>query len=434
MKAVILAGGRGTRLGSLTEALPKPMVPIAGVPLLERQISVLKRGSIDEIILSTGYRADVVEEYFGDGKKFGVNITYAREDAPLGTAGALKSLERELRDDFLVIYGDVVFDLNLPRMIAFHRARQSAGTLVLHPNDHPHDSDLVELDPQSGRVTAFHAKPHALGRYYRNMVNAGAYILSPRVLEHLALSPPSDLGRNVFPKLVDQLPLFGYVTGEYIKDMGTPDRLRQVTADWESGKVARMNNANPQRAVFLDRDGVLNRYVGLVSKPEQLELLPGVAEGIRALNKSDFLAIVVTNQPVVARGLCSIADLEVIHGRLETLLGEGRAKVDAVYYCPHHPDRGYPEENPAYKIACECRKPGIGMIQQAVADYNIALADSYLIGDTERDIECGRRAGVTTIAVPTGPPWPDHAAAPGYKADSFAQAIDWILRGQAAKS
>ena len=113
--------------------------------------------------------------------------------------------------------------------------------------------------------------------------------------------------------------------------------------------------------------------MGLIDRPEQLELLPGVAAGIRAINQSDYLAIVVTNQPVVARGLCSIQDLEVIHARLEALLGDGHAKVDAIYYCPHHPDRGYPEENPEYKIACECRKPGIGMILQAAREYNINL-------------------------------------------------------------
>jgi mannose-1-phosphate guanylyltransferase / phosphomannomutase len=434
MKAVILAGGRGTRLGTLTEALPKPMVPICGKPLLEHQLGVLKRYGIDEVILSTGYRAEIVEEYFHDGKNFGVNISYAREDAPLGTAGALKSLEQELQDDFLVVYGDVLFDLNLTRLLALHKKHGSAGTLVLHPNDHPNDSDLVELDWKSRQVTAFHAKPHAPGRHYRNMVNAGAYVLSPLVLEHLALAPPSDLGRHVFPRLVDRLPLFGYVTGEYIKDMGTPERLRQVTDDWQSGKVARLNNANPRRAAFLDRDGVLNRHVGLVSRPEQLELLPGVADGVRAINQSDLLAIVVTNQPVVARGMCSIQDLEAIHGRFETLLGDSHAKVDAIYYCPHHPDRGYPEENPEYKIACDCRKPGIGMILQAAQDYNITLADSYFIGDTERDVACGRRAGLTTITVPTGEPWPAGAAAPDFAADSFAQAVEIVLRGDVPTS
>lgn len=433
MKAVILAGGRGARLGNLTEALPKPMVPIGGTPLLEHQLGVLKRYGIHAVILSTGYRADAVEKYFHDGEAFGMDISYAREDAPLGTAGALKSLQRELQDDFLVVYGDVLFDLNLPKLLAFHDQNHSAGTLVLHPNDHPHDSDLVEIDWNSRRVTAFHAKPHASGRHYRNMVNAGAYVLSPLVLDNLALAPPSDLGRDVFPTLVDRLPLYGYVTGEYIKDMGTPERLRQVTADWQSGKVARLNSSNQRRAVFLDRDGVLNRHVGLVSRPEQLELLPGVAAGLRAINQSDLLAIVVTNQPVVARGLCSIQDVEAIHGRLETLLGEGHAKLDAIYYCPHHPDRGFPEEIPEYKIVCECRKPAIGMIRQAAMEYNIALEDSYLIGDTVRDIDCGKHAGLTTITVPTGEPWPAAAAGPDHVADSFVQAVEIVLRGEAQK-
>jgi histidinol-phosphate phosphatase family protein len=236
-----------------------------------------------------------------------------------------------------------------------------------------------------------------------------------------------DLGRQVFPRIVDREPLYGYLTAEYLKDMGTPARLQQVTADYRSGRIARLNNQRPRRAVFLDRDGVLNQHAGLIHRPEDLQLLPGVAEGIRALNDADLLTIVITNQPVVARNLCSLAGLEQIHGKLELLLAQAGAKVDAIYFCPHHPHRGYPGENPAYKIPCACRKPATGMIQRAAEEFNIQLAGSYLIGDSARDLECGRRAGLTTIGVLTGEGWSADGPQPDFTLTTFSEAADHVL-------
>src|SRR5262245_20777174 len=135
MKAVILAGGKGTRLGKLTESLPKPMVPVAGKPLLELQIRVLRRYQIREIILSTGHLAECIADYFGNGKKLGVSIRYVQESEPLGTAGAIKQMEDELPEDFLVVYGDIMLDMNVRRLLQFHASKGGAGTLVVHPND-----------------------------------------------------------------------------------------------------------------------------------------------------------------------------------------------------------------------------------------------------------------------------------------------------------
>jgi histidinol-phosphate phosphatase family protein len=437
MKAVILAGGKGTRLGPLTKKLPKPMVPIGDMPLLEHQVRWLCRYGLTDIILSTGYHAESIRSYFRNGKDWGVSLSYIEEHQPLGTAGALRQLDTVLTDDFLVLYGDIMLDVNLERLLRFHRQLRGAGTLVVHPNDHPEDSDLVEIDADSRRVQAFHPKPHAPDRYYRNLVNAGLYVLSPRVFSYLESPSPlplspresggTDLGRHALPRIVPREPLYGYVTAEYLKDMGTPARLRQVTADFRSGRIARLNNRHPRRAVFLDRDGVLNRYAGLIHRPDDLELLPGVVDGVRALNAADFLTIVVTNQPVIARNLCSREDLERIHGKLEMLLGRGGAKLDAIYSCPHHPDKGYVGENPAYKVSCACRKPATGMIQRAAEEFNVQLAGSYLIGDSARDFECGRRAGLTTIGLRTGEGWPAAAPQPDFTFSTFREAANHVL-------
>ena len=175
--------------------------------------------------------------------------------------------------------------------------------------------------------------------------------------------------------------------------MGTPDRYYEVEEDIRNGKVKARNLKNKQKAIFLDRDGTINKYVGFLTKPEQLELLPGVAEAIRMVNKSGYLAIVVTNQPVIARGECTWEELQTIHDKMETELGKEGAYVNAVYICPHHPDKGFEGERPEYKHECLCRKPCIELINKASKDYNINLQSSFMIGDSENDIKAGSNAG-----------------------------------------
>lgn len=401
MKVVIIAGGKGTRLKDIAKDIPKPMVPINGKPILEYQVELAKRYGFTDILILTGHLGDQIQSYFGDGSKWNVKIAYFQEKQPLGTAGCFKEVEQQLGDDFFVFYGDTVMDIALDRMLDFHKEHQGLGTLFLHPNDHPYDSDLVDID-DNGIVTHFYAKPHAEERYYRNQVNAGLYILKPEILAYIEKGIPSDFGKHVFPKAIAAgKKIAGYVSPEYIKDMGTPDRYEKVTADVNSGKVARLNLNHKRAAIFLDRDGVINRDTDLIDTPERLELLPGAAEAIKLINKSEYLAIVVTNQPVIARNLCDFDTLRMIHNKLETDLGQERAYVDAIYFCPHHPDKGYPEERKEYKIDCECRKPKPGMLLQAAKDYNIDIANSYLIGDRDSDIKAGQAAGVKeAILVP----------------------------------
>ena len=286
-------------------------------------------------------------------------------------------------------------DVALDKMYAFHTIQQADATLFLHPNDHPYDSDLVEID-KKGVIIGFHSKPHPKNFLYRNLVNAALYILSPRLLLHIPQGIKSDFGKDIFPKvLTENLRLIGYVSSEYIKDMGTPERYKKVCNDVLTGKVARLNKKYAQAAVFLDRDGVLVKEVDLLCKPEQLELLEGAADAIRYINESGYLAVVVTNQPVIARNLCSIEELEFIHKKMETLLGFEHSYLDAIYYCPHHPDKGFPEERKEYKIKCTCRKPNPGMLLQAAQDLNINLKKSYMIGDRDSDIIAGQNAGVS---------------------------------------
>lgn len=429
MKAIILAGGRGKRLGPLTEKTPKPMLKIGQLPLLARQIEFLRQYGIKNVVLLTHYLPEIIEKYFQDGSNFGVKISYLKEKKPLGTAGGLKEIGNRLKEDFLLLYGDVMMNMDLKKLLVFHRKRKSACTLVLHPNDHPQDSDLVELD-QNQRIVTFHPKPRPKNKYFRNLVNAGLYVISPQILKYIRKGLKTDFGKDVFPKIVKKEALYGYVTHEYLKDMGTPQRLAEVRKDYQSGKIKRLNRKNQRKAIFFDRDGVINKTDGDVLKINDFKLFPGTAQAIRKINDSEFLAIVVTNQPAVAKGFCSMEELENIHKKMEAVLGEKSAKLDGIYFCPHHPDKGFAGENLKYKIRCSCRKPKIGMIKKAEKDFNLDLKHSYIIGDSWRDILCGRKAGMTAIGVKTGRKCRDGKVkiAPDFFFKNLGQAINYIIK------
>ena len=397
MRAAISAGGKGTRIGESFPNLPKPMIPILGKPLLQWQIESLVAQGICDITLIIGYRAEQIKSHFGDGAAFGAKISYIVEDEPLGTGGALALLSKE---DTLLLYGDVFCEVDFSRLMAFHNEKKANVTLFAHPNSHPHDSDIIVADRDS-RVTAWKSKSDRDRGDLRNLVNAGVYIFSRNALPE-GPAAKLDLERDVIMPMLPSEKVFAYRSTEYVKDMGTPERLAEVENDIKSGMAASRCLNNVQRAVFLDRDGTINELRGLIDSPDKIELIPRAAEAIRMLNKSPFLAICVTNQPIIARGMANHEQLDMIHARLDSLLGREGAYLDDLLYCPHHPDKGYPEENPEYKIECQCRKPKPGMLLEAAERYNIDLSQSYMIGDSTADILAGLSAGCTSLGVKTG--------------------------------
>lgn len=410
MKVVIMAGGKGTRIVSVKSDVPKPMIPIAGKPILEWQIECLKTQGLTEITLVIGYLGHVIQEYLGDGSKFGVHIDYFVEDHPLGTAGSL--FKMNLQEDFLLLCGDVILDVDFHRFIDFHCTNKAWASLMAHPNGHPYDSSLLVteiLPPQvlGGNPVDTHRVVKWMNKederlYYKNRVNAGIEIISPELLhetmKHFIPRHPEtpdkiDLDRDVLKPNIPSGKIFAYDTPEYIKDMGTPDRYYEVEKDIQSGKVKARNLSQKQKAIFLDRDGTINKYVGFLRSADEFELLPGVAEAIKTINKSGYLAIVVTNQPVISRGECTWEELQRIHDKMETELGKEGAFLDAIYVCPHHPDSGFEGERSEYKCDCDCRKPKAGLFLQAAKDFNIDLSQSIMIGDSENDVKAGKNAG-----------------------------------------
>jgi len=395
MKVVIMAGGKGTRIAEVNSQVPKPMIPIDGKPILEYQINVLRRQGYEEYILIIGHLGHIIQDYFGNGSRWNVHIRYITEETPLGTAGALYYLKEEIKEDFLLLNGDIIFDVDITRFLDSHRRLNTTATILTHPNSHPYDSGIIIAD-KNGTVTGWLHKEDPR-RWYKNRVNAGLHMLSPDIFRCFPDLQKRDLDRDILKPLISSRELGIYDSPEYIKDMGTPDRYCSVAEDIRCHRVEARNLRERQKAIFLDRDGTLNKYVGFLTDIDELELTEGAAEAVRRINASGYLAIVITNQPVIARGEVSTEELAEIHNKLETLLGQDGAYIDAIYYCPHHPDKGFAGERPQYKIECDCRKPRPGMLLQAADDYNIDMTASWMVGDSDSDIKAGTAAGCKTL-------------------------------------
>lgn len=437
MKTVIMAGGKGTRISSVASDIPKPMIKICGKPVLEHEIECLRDQGFKDIIITVSHLGHIIMDYFGDGSKiseatgkpFGVNIEYFVEEIPLGNAGALFRIADKLTDDFLLLNADSVFDIDFNRIVNYHREKGGLVTLFTHPNSHPYDSGLIEAD-ENNAVTKWLTKEDTRDEWYKNRVNAGLHVLSAKVIKDIIesgsvdLSGKVDLDRQILKPLCGTGKMFAYDSPEYVKDMGTPDRYEAVCRDFETGVVKAKNLATKQKAIFLDRDGTINKEVGFLYNIDWLELLPGAADAIKKINESGYLAIVVTNQAIIARGESTYENLRKIHDKLETLLGKEGAYIDGLYFCPHHPDSGFEGEVKELKIKCKCRKPEAGMLIDAANDFNIDLSKSIMIGDRERDIKCGINGGCKTVLV--GDRY-DENVGEDIRAKDLSEAIDLIF-------
>lgn len=414
-----MAGGKGTRISSVASDIPKPMIKIGGKPVLERELECLRDQGFTDIILTVSHLGNVIMDYFGDGsglspttsKPFGVHIEYYFEEQPLGNAGALFKIRDEFDSDFLLLNADAVFDVDFNRFVAFHKQHGGLVTLFSHPNSHPFDSGVIIADKE-GEVEKWLTKEDNRPHWYRNRVNAGLHVINPIVLKMSGIDADKigmvgengkpikvDLDRQLLKPLAGTGKMFCYDSPEYVKDMGTPERYEMVCRDYKAGRVSAKNLKNKQKAIFLDRDGTINKYVGFLRNIDEFELIDGVAEAIRLVNESGYLAIVVTNQPVVARGEVTVPQLQEIHNKLETLLGNAGAYLDGIYFCPHHPHKGYEGEVSELKIDCDCRKPKPGMLLEAAQDFNIDLLQSWMIGDGEIDVKAGQNAGCRTALI-----------------------------------
>ena len=400
---VILAGGFGTRMSRKYPHIPKPMVPINGVPILEHLIKECVKYKKFDILLVLHHMPEIIMNYFKDGSKYGARIKYFIEKTPLGTGGALLSVRNIISDQFLVLYADVFSSVNLEIFQETHNKKGADISILVHPNDHPMDSDLVIIN-KDNYVTSFSSHPHDSSKNLANIVNAALYCMNISAIDFLDKSNHKfDIAQDLFPKAIDKnKKIYAYKTVEYIKDMGTPTRRDKVEDDLLKGIVSSRQLNKKRKAIFLDRDGTINIEEGYLKNPNEMKIIPGSGEAIQKINRSKYLAICVTNQPVIARGECDLSTLDNIHNKMDNLLGEYNAYLDRLYYCPHHPDSGFKGEIKSLKIKCDCRKPRPGMVNDAKKELNINLKDSWVVGDRTSDITLAKNTGMLSAMVRTG--------------------------------
>ena len=416
-------------MGEAFPNLPKALIPIGGKPVLQHQLELARTAGVESVTIFAGHLAGKIIDFVGEGARFGLDARVIVEDAPLGNAGALAANLDELPEQFFVLYGDVMAAVDLERLGAFHLENGADFTTLVHPNDHPFDSDLIEAGDDHW-VTAIHACPHPDGAYFANLVNAALYAVRREALRSFSGAARLDFTKDVMTGLLTQgARVLAYRSSEYIKDMGAPARLQRVEADWRAGQI-RLGAQSPRPAVFLDRDGTLNHERGFLACAADLELIPGAGAALKSLREAGFLLIVVTNQPVIARGEATWAEVADIHRKLEWELGKAGAYLDAIYFCPHHPESGFPGERAELKIACDCRKPETGLIDQACRDFAIERASSWMVGDSTRDVELARRAGLRSVLVRTGNRGEDgrYDVRPDHACADIAAAAELITR------
>lgn len=394
-QAVIIAGGKGTRLREvLGEKTPKCLIEINGKPLLLHQIEQCEKAGINEIVILAGHLSEEIKLYVKKIRKSKLKIDIIDDKGRSGTGSSLLAALPFLKDTYFVVYGDIYFQVDLNKFSRAHFENGADISILSHPNNHPNDSDIIEIN-NDGFVTRFF-RPKS--EYYDNRVNAAIYICKNSTFESLTLKNEQDLVKDIFNQLLKNgKKIFAYDSIEYAKDIGTPERYHSALHDIEKDLPSKRASRHSKKCVFLDRDGVINKHVGFVRSPVDFELIPGITEVIKTCNRLGHLCIVVTNQSVIARGEATVSQLNLIHRKMQTLLGNHECYVDDIFYCPHHPDSGFEGEVPSLKVDCECRKPNAGMLLKAIKKYNIDPAKSILIGDTLRDLQAAKAANVTAV-------------------------------------
>jgi mannose-1-phosphate guanylyltransferase/phosphomannomutase len=395
MDVLILAGGDGTRIKTLTRNKQKALLKINNVSLLLHQVKQLSKIS-KTIYVSIKESDNQIIKEFKKIKR--VKFVFIKEKKKLGTAGSLKELESFNIEDLLVIYSDILFNINLKKFIKFHFKKKSDLTLFTHPNNHPYDSDLIEVDKFS-RVIKFYNK-FTTKKKIGNLCLSGIYIINKKLLKFLKKNICSDFSKDFLPKILKKKSnIFSYKSREYAKDIGTPERYRNSIKDFNSNKFRRGNIDSKVPAIFLDRDGVINvdRYNFKYQNP--FKFIDGTFDAIKKINKNGFLAILVTNQPAVAKGFISLEKLTTDFKKLESIMGEMGCYLDEIYFCPCHPQKGFNGENKKFKRSCSWRKPNNGMFLKAIQDLNIDIKNSFMIGDTINDLIAAKKSKIRFIKV-----------------------------------
>jgi D,D-heptose 1,7-bisphosphate phosphatase len=383
-QCAILVGGKGTRLGALTQATPKPLLEIdQDTVFLDLLIEDVARQGFTDVILLAGYLGEQVRARYANRTIAGAVVRVVVEPQPQGTGGALLAAKDLLAPRFLLLNGDSFFDINLRGLAA--DAAPFAAALALRRVTDASRYGVVERDGQ--RIVRFREKdPANIGPA---VINGGIYVLDRSILSSIERLPCS-IETEVFPVLAAKGELAGFERTGYFLDVGLPESLATGRRELPARRC--------RPAIFLDRDGVVNRDVDYAHLPEQITWIDGAISAIRYLNDTGYRVIVVTNQAGVAHGYYDEAAVNTLHRWMQEQFALAGAFVDHFYYCPYHPE-GRVEK---YRRQDPNRKPNPGMILQAFADYRCIKERSFLIGDKPSDVQAAQAAGIAGFLFPDG--------------------------------
>lgn len=390
-QAVVLAGGLGSRLGELTHATPKPLLPVGGRPFLAYLVDWLARSGIEEIMVSTGYLPDqfaafLDSENWNDPYNVPIKLTETREEVRAGTAGALALAADRLAERFLLVNGDTFFDCDLAPILGAAE-RLPAGHMLLTVRkieDAARYGRILISD--GGLVSRFSEKD----RPGSGLISTGIAVLDRSVLD-LAGDPPSSLEQDVYPRLAESGRLHAVSADGYFIDIGLPNTYREAQRE--------LPRHGYKPAIFFDRDGVLNVDHGHTYQPDDLEFIEGAIEAVRMARRAGYLTVVITNQAGVAKGYYDEAAVGAFHRKMNAELRLQDAWIDAFYYCPYHPEGIVG----TYRRPHPDRKPEPGMINRAIRELRIDRARSLLVGDKHSDMLAAKNAKIEGYLYQSGP-------------------------------
>jgi mannose-1-phosphate guanylyltransferase/phosphomannomutase len=396
MQAIIVCGGYGSRMSKSQINTPKVLMKLGDLTLLEHQLIRLREAGASKFLLLLGNGAEEIKTFVVEKK---LEVEYVVEEQPLGTGGAVLNAFDKLDDEFFLVYGDILFDTNIKDMLSKLQEKDCDAVFLGRASEHIHDSDVLVTDLEH-KIVSLIRKPGIVGFKNRNLANCGIYIFRRSVFqsylkqlnELVKLDLESDILISCFS---NGLNAYVVKSNGYVRDLGTPERYQAGIGDVQNGKVHR--RAYP--TAVLDRDGVIIRDTGHLSSLKNVEILPGVVDSIRDFNSNGYRVVVITNQPVVARGEATLDFVNQVHALIDIELAKNNAFITEYYICPHHPDKGFIGEIKELKIVCDCRKPNIGLYEKANLEFPMDKKESLAIGDSITDAEAAKKFGLEFFGV-----------------------------------
>ena len=402
-EAVILSGGRGTRLESISQGCPKALMKLSqSTTVLEHQLTNLVEAGVTSIKILTGYGHNKIKRFIDtlQTKRWFSKVKFSiiSEKDPLGTGGALLHASEQLEEDFFLIFGDVVFNIDLVALANVHLSSWWAATAETNTSSHPNDSDRVVASPNGTveRLILKNTREHLAG----NRCLAGIYAINKSALACDVFGREVvSLEEKILEPLVKNKRLGSWHSAEYMSDMGTPGRLERVRRQLSQNAPFLRSRKTGVGAVFVDRDLTLSTTPGDISMPGSIECAAEIMTPLKAMNERGVRIFMVTNQPAAAKGLCTIKQIIDIQNEFEEILGSEGVFLDDVEMCIHHPEKGFPGENVSLKFSCPCRKPRSRLVHRLALRHGVNLSRSVLLGDNWRDRELAKSCGMEFLLV-----------------------------------